>query len=110
VGLYGVISYMVAQRRHEIAIRMAIGAQVSDIRRMVLREASWMALVGTTLGIGSALVLTRRLQALLFETSPVDPVVFVWVSTVLVGVCLLASWLPARRAARIEPATALRFE
>ena len=110
VGLYGVISYMVAQRRHEIAIRMAIGAQVSDIRRMVLREASWMALVGTTLGIGSALVLTRRLQALLFETSPVDPVVFVWMSTVLVGVCLLASWLPARRAARIEPATALRFE
>ena len=98
VGLYGVISYMVAQRRHEIAIRMAIGAQMTDIHRMVLVEAGWMALLGTALGIGSALLLTRRLQALLFETSPLDPVVFVAVSALLVGVCLFASWLPARRA------------
>ncbi|MEE8128712.1 MAG: ABC transporter permease [Vicinamibacterales bacterium] len=110
VGLYGVISYMVAQRRHEIAIRMAIGAQMTDIHRMVLVEAGWMALLGTALGIGSALLLTRRLQALLFETSPLDPVVFIAVSTLLVGVCLFASWLPAHRAARIDPATALRFE
>lgn len=110
VGLYGVISYMVAQRRREIAIRMAIGAQLSDIRRMVLVEAGWMALLGTALGIGSALLLTRRLQALLFETSPLDPIVFLAVSTLLVGVCALASWLPARGAARIEPVTALRSE
>ncbi len=110
VGLYCVISYMVAQRRREIAIRMAIGAQLADIRRMVLVEAGWMALLGTALGIGSALLLTRRLQALLFETSPLDPLVFLAVSTLLVGVCVLASWVPACRAARIEPVTALRSE
>ena len=110
VGLYGVVSYMVAQRRREIAIRMAVGAQVSDVRRLVLTEAGALALLGAALGIGAAMALTRRLQALLFETSPLDPLVFVTVSTLLVGVCLLASWLPARRAARIEPMTVLRAE
>ena len=110
VGLYGVVSYMVAQRRREIAIRMAVGAQVTDVRRLVLTEAGGLALLGAVLGIGSAVALTRRLQALLFETSPLDPPVFVAVSTLLVGVCLLASWLPARRAARIDPMTALRAE
>ncbi len=110
IGLYGVISYVVAQRRREIAIRMAVGAQLGDIRRQVLTEAGWLALAGIGLGLGSAVVLTRRLQALLFETSPIDPAVFVAVSTLLVTTCLIASWLPARRAARVEPVTALRAE
>ena len=110
VGLYGVVSWTVAQRRREIAIRMAVGAQVTDVRRLVLTEAGGLALAGAALGIGSAVALTRRLQALLFETSPLDPTVFLAVSTLLVGVCLLASWLPARRAARIDPMTALRAE
>ena len=110
VGLYGVVSYMVAQRRREIAVRMAVGAQVADVHRLVLSEAGGLALLGAVVGIGAAVALTRRLQALLFETSPLDPLVFVAVSTLLVGVCLLASWLPARRAARIEPLTALRAE
>ena len=110
VGLYGVVAYMVAQRRREIAVRMAVGAQVTDVRRLVLTEAGALALLGALLGIGAAVVLTRRLQALLFETSPLDPVVFAAVSTLLIGVCLLASWLPARRAARIDPCTALRAE
>ena len=110
VGLYGVVSYMVAQRRREIAVRMAVGAQVADVRRLVLTEAGGLALLGAVVGIGAAVALTRRLQALLFETSPLDPLVFVAVSTLLVGVCLLASWLPARRAARIEPLAALRAE
>ena len=110
VGLYGVVSCMVAQRRREIAIRMAVGAQVSDVRRLVLTEAGALALLGAALGIGAAMALTRRLQALLFETSPLDPLVFVAVSTLLVGVCLLASWLPARRAARIDPMAVLRAE
>ena len=110
VGLYGVVSYMVAQRRREIAIRMAVGAQVSDVRRLVLTEAGGLAVFGAVLGVGAAVALTRRLQALLFETSPLDPVVFVSVSTLLVGVCLLASWLPARRAAHVDPMTALRAE
>ena len=110
IGLYGVISYLVALRQREIAIRLAIGAQLADIRRLILVEAGWMALAGTALGLSAAVVLTRRLQALLFETTPLDPVVFAVVSTMLVGVCLLASWLPARRAARVEPVTALRAE
>ena len=91
VGLYGVVSYMVAQRRREIAIRMAVGAQVADVRRLVLTEAGGLALAGAVVGVGAAVALTRRLQALLFETSPLDPLVFVAVSTLLVGVCLLAS-------------------
>ena len=110
VGLYGVVSYMVAQRRREIAIRMAVGAQVADVQRLVLTEAGVLAVVGAALGVGSAVVLTRRIRALLFETSPLDPVVFVAVSMLLIGVCLLASWLPARRAARLDPVTALRAE
>ncbi len=110
VGLYGVVSYMVARRRREIAIRMAVGAQTTDVRRLVLTEASALALLGAALGIGSAVVLTRRLQALLFETSPLDPLVFAAVSILLIGICLLASWLPARRATRLDPLTALRAE
>ncbi len=110
VGLYGVVSYTVAQRRREIAIRMAVGARLADVHRLVLTEAGALALVGAALGVGAAVALTRRLQALLFETSPLDPAVFAAVSALLVGVCLLASWLPARRAARIDPMTALRVE
>ena len=108
VGLYGVISYVVAQRAREIAIRMAVGAQTNDIRRMVLVEAGWLALAGTVVGVGAAIALTRRLQALLFETSPLDPIVFAVVSLLLATVCLAASWLPARRAARVSPVSALR--
>ena len=110
VGLYGVVSYMVAQRRREIAIRMAVGARAGDVRRLVLAEAGGLALVGVTLGIGAALVLTRQLRAILFETSPLDPAVFVGVSVLLVAVCLLASGVPARRATRVDPMAALRAE
>ena len=108
--LYGVVSYMVAQRRREIAIRMAVGAQAGDVRRLVLTEAGALALAGTGLGIGSAIVSTRWLQALLFETSPLDPAVLLAVPLLLIGVCLLASWSPARRAARTSPMAALRAE
>ena len=80
------------------------------MRRLVLTEAGGLALIGAALGIGAAVALPRRLQALLFETSPLDPTVFVAVSALLVGVCLLASWMPARRAARVDPMTALRAE
>ena len=110
VGLYGVVSYTVAQRRREIAIRMAVGARAADVGRLVLTEAGGLALIGAALGVGAAVALTRRLQALLFETSPLDPTVFLGVSTILVAVCLLASWLPARRAARVDPMHALRVE
>ena len=100
--LYGVVSYTVARRRREIAIRMAVGAQVSDVRRLVLLEAGGLLGIGSALGIGAALALTRQLQAILFETSPLDPAVFGGVSALLVSICLLASWLPARRAAQFE--------
>ena len=110
IGLYGVVSCMVAQRRREIAIRMAVGAQVADVRRLVLVEAGWMALLGVAVGVASAVALTRRLQALLFETAPLDPLVFSTVPVLLAAICLLASWLPARRAARIDPMTILRAE
>ena len=110
VGLYGVISYMVAQRRQEIAIRMAVGASIADVRRLVFHEAGLLAVAGTLLGAGAAVAVTRRLQALWYETSPLDPTVFLAVSALLVGVCLLASWVPARRAALIDPAGALSAE
>ena len=110
VGLYGVVSYTVAQRRREIAVRVAVGAQGPDVRRLVLTEAGVTALTGAALGIGAAAALTHRLRALLFETDPLDPAVFVAVPTLLAGVCLLASWLPARRAARVDPLAALRVE
>lgn len=110
VGLYGVVAYMVAQRQRELAIRLAIGAQASDVRGLVIGEAVWMSAAGVVIGIAAAAALTRRMQALLYETSPVDPVVFVGVSAVLVASCLLASWLPARRGARIDPMGALRVE
>ena len=89
---------------------MAVGAQLADIRRLVLVDAGGMALVGIALGIGAATVLTRRLQALLFETSPLDPIVFATVAALLLVVSLLATWLPSRRAVRVAPATALRAE
>ena len=89
---------------------MAVGAQVGDVRRLVLTEAGALALAGTGLGIGCAMVATRWLQALLFETSPLDPAVFLAVPLLLIGICLLASWSPARRAARINPMAGLRAE
>ena len=110
VGLYGVVAYMVAQRRRELAIRIAIGAQGADVGRLVIAEASWMAAAGVVIGIAAAVALTRRLQAVLYETSPVDPAVFAGVSAVLIATCLVASWLPARRASRIDPMEALRIE
>ena len=110
VGLYGVVSYMVAQRRREIAIRMAVGAQAGDVRRLVLTEAGALALAGTGVGIGSAMASTRWMQALLFETSPFDPAVFLAAPLLLIGICLLASLSPVRRAAHTSPMAALRAE
>ena len=110
VGLYGLVSYTVAQRRREIAIRVAVGAQAGDVRRLVLAEAGGLALVGVALGVGAAVALMRQLQAILFETSPLDPVVFVGVPVCLVSVCLLATWMPAQRAVRVEPTVVLRGE
>lgn len=110
VGLYGVISYIVSRRTREIGIRVALGAQMAEVIRNVTMQSLRLALLGTVVGIVGALLLTRLLRSMLFEVSPTDPFVLVGVSLVLVLVALAASYLPARRAASIDPAIALRAE
>lgn len=108
VGVYGVISYSVARRTQEIGVRMALGAQSSDLVRMVVRQALILALAGLALGVVAALVLTRFLARLVFEVSPADPITFGAVALLLFVVAVLASYLPARAATRVDPLTALR--
>ena len=110
VGIYGVISYVVSQRTREIGARMALGAGRRDISRMVLREGLAITLLGIGIGIAGALAVTRLMLALLFSVSPTDPATFAAVPMLLAGVALLASWLPARRAASVEPLEAIRYE
>ena len=110
VGIYGLISYSVSQRTHEIGIRMALGAKREGVLRLVLRQALLLAAAGVALGIGGALTLTRFLSSLLFGVSSKDPLTFVAVSLLLAGVATSASFIPAWRAARIDPMVALRYE
>jgi putative ABC transport system permease protein len=109
-GLFSVMAYSVAQRRREIGIRMALGAQASDVRGMVVSQAIRTAGIGLLVGLAGALAATRVLASLLYQISPNDPATFAGVSVVLLGVMLLAAYLPARRATRVDPITALRTE
>jgi predicted permease len=108
LGVYGVIAYLVANRRQEIGVRIALGAQSGDVLRMVLREGVVLAVAGVVVGGAAAVALTRLIAGLLYGVSPLDPVSFPVVAAGLIAVALLASFLPARRAARINPLTALR--
>jgi len=110
VGLYGVISYLVGQRTHEIGVRLALGAQRAEVIRLVVDEGLRMSLLGAGLGIGVALGLARVLAAELFGVTAHDPLTFVAVALLLVVVALMACYLPALRAARVDPAIALRAE
>ena len=110
VGIYGVIAYMAAQRTREIGIRMALGAQIGDVREMFLRYGLRLTATGIALGIGAALVLTRVMSTLLFDVAATDPLSYAAVSAVLAAVALLATYLPARRATRIDPMSALRAD
>jgi ABC-type antimicrobial peptide transport system permease subunit len=108
VGLYGVLSYVVAERTREIGVRMALGATAGGVRRLVVSEGARVVLVGTVVGVAAALASTRLLDALLYEVSAVDPVVFVAMSIMMIGIGMLASYLPARRASNVDPIESLR--
>jgi putative ABC transport system permease protein len=110
VGLYGVLAYAIARRTREIGIRMALGAQGRDIRRMVLGDAVRVILAGLVAGGLAALLATRAMTSLLYETSPADPLTFAVVGLVLGAVALLASWIPTRRAVGVDPVEAIRYE
>ncbi|HKT69009.1 MAG TPA: ABC transporter permease, partial [Terriglobales bacterium] len=110
IGIYGLMAYSVQQRTQELGIRMALGAQASDVRNMVVRQGMLLAVIGVVIGIGGALGLSRFLNIFLFGVTAWDPTAFLLTPLLLSGVALLAVWLPARRATRVSPLTALRFE
>jgi ABC-type antimicrobial peptide transport system permease subunit len=110
IGLYSVIAYNVAQRTHELGVRMALGAQARDVIRLVVREGIGFGIAGVVIGGAIAFWAGRFMAPLLFDVSPRDPVVYVSVAMTLLIVALAASWLPARRASKVEPTRALRYE
>ena len=110
LGIYGVLAYSVAQRQREIGVRMALGAQQGAVRRLILRDAMWAVVPGVVLGLGFALVIAKLLQSLLYGVTSTDPVTYAGVITVLMLVAMLASWIPARRATRVDPMIAIRAD
>jgi putative ABC transport system permease protein len=110
IGIYGVISYSVHQRSHEMGIRLAMGAQSVDLIKLVLKRGVMLAAIGVGLGLGGAVILTRLMSSLLFGVSATDPWTFAVIALLLAGVALLATYIPARRATKVDPMIALRYE
>jgi ABC-type antimicrobial peptide transport system permease subunit len=110
IGIYAVISYAVSQRRREIGIRLALGAQQAELRRMFVGYGLVLAAIGIAVGLGAAAGLMRLMKSLLFGISPLDPLTYAAVPVVLVAAAILASYLPARRAAAVDPVEALKAE
>jgi putative ABC transport system permease protein len=110
IGIYGVISYSVVQRSHEMGIRLALGASKADLLRLVVGHGVLVAGTGVVIGVATALGLARVMASLLFGVKPHDPVTFTFVALLLIGVAAVASYIPARRAGKVDPVIALRCE
>ena len=110
IGLYGVISYSVAQRTRELGIRIALGAQRSDVLRLILRQGMTLVAIGVVAGLAASIGLTRLMATLLYGVSATDPITFLALSITLLSVAFVACWLPARRASAVDPIVALHAE